>query len=184
MRLIGRVGGFLYTALVCMMIGMAKDLELIPAAWRDYRRFVDLCCVPTMPFPGGPCWIVKGDVGFVGYNFAYRNNGRRLSLFAEHKVYGKAIDLDWLNGNIRQLNRVMVRPSYRGRGIATALVSQTLGLVGVPYIECLTFAELIRNILLRVGFVDHGVTKTGECRYYLWSRDDRGGLGSMGEKAW
>jgi GNAT superfamily N-acetyltransferase len=147
---------------------MITKLNLVPCRWTEYRRFVNLCCVPTMPFHGGKCWLIEGDIGFIGYNYAYRNNSVRYRLFADHIVHGKCIDVQWLNDNVRQLNRVMVRPEHRGQGIATQLVRQTLPMVGVRYIECLTFAHLIRGILLRTGFVDQGLVRSGTCRYYLW----------------
>lgn len=121
-----------------------------------------------MPFHGGPCWIVDGDIAFIGYNFCYWNNRRRNELFPEHLGIRKNIDLSFLNQNFRCLNRLMVRPAYRGQGIATQLVKQTLPLVGVPYIECLTFAELIESVLLRNGFVAHENAIQGTCRYFLW----------------
>lgn len=144
-----------------------KTLRLEPAKWSDYRRFVNLCCVNTMPFHGGKCWTIKGDIGFIGYNFCYWNNRQRNLIWPKHLLLKKHFNLHWLNKNIRCLNRVMVRPEYRGRGIATQLIKQTLPLVGVPYIECLTFAELIKNLLLRNGFVAHGNTTEGSCQYYL-----------------
>lgn len=144
-------------------------LILHQAKWSDYKRFVELCCVPSMPFPGGKCWTIEGDVGFIGYNYPYMNNRQRNIRFPSHMIKHKHFDLDWLNMNIRQLNRVMIRPEYRGRGLATRLVEQTLPMVGVPYIECLTFARLIKNILKRTGFVEYGDSLKHTCRYYLWT---------------
>lgn len=143
-------------------------LELEPARWSDYGRFVDLCCVPTRPFHGGRCWTVKGDIAFIGYNFCYWNNRQRNELFSEHLGLRKNIDLEWLNRNVRCLNRVMVRPEYRGQGIATRLVRQTLPLVGVPYVECLTWAHLIKHILIRCDFVEFSAPIDKKCGYYLW----------------
>ena len=143
-------------------------LNLKPARWPDYKRFVDLCCVTTMPFHGGPCWTVGNDIAFIGYNFCYWNNRQRNLLFPEHLGLRKNIDLKWLNQNFRCLNRVMVRPAYRGQGIATQLIRQTLPLVNVPYIECLTFSELIESLLLRNGFAAHENAVQDTCRYYLW----------------
>lgn len=144
-------------------------LTLEPAKWSDYQRFVDLCCVPTMPFHGGKCWTVKGDIAFIGYNFCFRNNQQRNLIFPQYLIGHAYMDLSWLNKNIRCLNRVMVRPEHRGKGIATQLVRQTLPMVKVPYIECLAFAQLIRTVLLRCNFIEYGQTAQNTCNYYLWT---------------
>lgn len=149
-------------------------LQLRPATWIDYRRFVNLCCVNTLPFHGGRCWTVEGDIAFIGYNFCYWNNHQRNLIWPERLLAGRHFDLQWLNDNVRCLNRVMVRPEHRGEGIATRLVRQTLPLVGVPYVECLTFAELIRGILLRCGFEMYGKASKNTCFYYLWSSQNSG----------
>lgn len=147
---------------------VTDDLVLRPAKWSDYQRFVTLCCVPTMPFHAGLCWTVGGDIAFIGYNFCYRNNRQRGLIFREHLIDNRFMNVRWLNKNVRCLNRVMVRPEYRGQGIATRLVKQTLPLVGVPYVECLTFAELIKNVLIRCGFESYGKAAQNTCHYYLW----------------
>lgn len=151
-----------------------NELILNRATWKDYQRFVDLCCVPTFPFHGGPCWIVEGDIAFVGYNYCFWNCGTRLKLFPEHVVNKRRIDVQWLNQNFRCLNRVMVRPSHRGKGIATQLVRQTLPIVGVKFVECLTFSNLIKGVLSRCEFTNHGPVKSGTCDYFLWKKEDAG----------
>lgn len=142
--------------------------DIVPCTWRKYRSFVNLCCVSTMPFPGGPCWVIEPEVAFIGYNYSYYNNSQRNLIFPEKLICRRYFDLDFLNQNFRCLNRVMVNPKYRRQGLATKLITETLPKVGVRYIECLTFAELIRNILLRCGFQEYGESKTGSCRYYLF----------------
>lgn len=164
-------------AVVSQLCHILAVLKISPAKWSDYLRFVNLCCVSTLPFRGGKCWTVEGDIAFIGYNFCYWNNRQRNLLWPNHLIDSRYFDLHWLNSNIRCLNRVMVRPEYRGQGIATQLVTQTLPLVGVPFIECLTFAELIRDILLRCGFKAHGSAVKNTCKYYLWSLSPGTGLG-------
>lgn len=160
------------------------ELDLEPATWKDYRRFVGYCCVATLPFQSGKCWVVKGDKAFIGYNHPYRFNHCRNQHFRSLLVNRKFLPINWLNDNVRLLNRVMVRPQYRGQGIATQLVKQTLPLVGVTYVECLTFAELIMGVLHRCGFQQHGESLKHTCQYWLWTNPYGGYLrllGSMNE---
>lgn len=157
-----------------------EDLELQEASWKDYRRFVEFCCVPTLPFQSGKCWTVKGDKAFIGYNHPYRFNHCRNVEFEQILTKHRYIPINWLNDNVRLLNRVMVRPQYRGRGIATQLVKQTLPMLGVTYVECLTFAELIMGVLHRCGFVQRGLSLKKTCQYWIWANPHPGNLRLLG----
>jgi GNAT superfamily N-acetyltransferase len=160
---------------------LVDNLILLPAKWQDYKRFQSLCCVDTVPAVVGPCWImalqaadesclIEPEVAFVGYSYAFRDNAiRRIALPLIPKMSRRRA-MSYLNRNIRCLTRVMVKPLYRGRGIASCIIQQTLPLVGVPFIECLTFTEGIASILLKCGFVNHGRQLTGKCDYFLFKQ--------------
>ena len=143
-------------------------LKIKPAKWSDYNRFKSLCCVDTMPYHGGICWTVEGDIAFVGYNFCYRNNNQRNLIWPEHIGKRQHFDTIWLNKNIRNAARLMVRPEHRKKGIATQLLIQTLPLVNVPFIEAWKYAELATNILTRAGFEKFGSSHNESCQYFLW----------------
>lgn len=155
-----------------------SKLILLPGKWTDYQRFKPLCCVDSTPAIAGPCWtaailaadvsyIEAADVGFVGYSYAFRNNSCRLVAMPEIRGKSKRYTISYLNRHVRCLTRIMVRPSHRGRGIATKIIQATLPIVGVRYVECLTFTESIALILKRCGFVNYGQTGGMECDYWL-----------------
>ena len=154
---------------------------LLPAKWSDYKRFQSLCCVDTVPAVAGPCWImallaadfshlIEPEVAFIGYTYAFRNNSVRLAALPELTKMNRRRQMSFLNRNIRCLTRVMVKPLYRGRGIASQIIAETLPLVSVPFIECLTFTAGIASILSKAGFVNHGRQASGQCDYFLYSR--------------
>jgi GNAT superfamily N-acetyltransferase len=156
-------------------------LMLKPAVWSDYSRFVNLCCVPTMPKVTGPCWImslltddetayIEPEVAFIGYSYPFRNNARRHVALPYYHSLNRRRQIYWLNKNVRCLTRVMVKPEHRGRGIAKELIRQTVPKLCVPYVECLTFTAGIAKILTDCGFTDYGQSDKATCNYYLKSQ--------------
>lgn len=158
-------------------------LILEPTGWYSYQRFKPLCCVDAEPHPSGPCWlafvpndeseqVVPYEIGFIGYNHTFRNNGVRYQFL--RRIVGPNLrrQRSYMNRNFRCLSRVMIRPEFRGRGYATEVVSRTLPMVGVRFIECLTYADLIKGVLVRCGFRPMGDVASGTCSYYLWDYEN------------
>lgn len=142
--------------------------KILRCTWKKYSKFAEFCCVQNSPHPSGTCFCIEPDVAFIGYNFPWKNNGVRLRIWPEHTIQKKAIDLAWLNQNVRTLSRVMVSPEFRNNGVAERLIRKTIDSVGVRYIECVTFTAQIARILEKVGFVNHGRLSSGICDYYLY----------------
>lgn len=152
---------------------------LLPAHWDDYIRFKPLCCVDSMPYSRGQCWVlglmaadesgwIDPDAGFIGYNWPYRFNSIRPTAIKELLGLPDRSRYTYINRHIKTLSRIMIRPKWRARGYASWLIENTLSLVLADYIECLTFTEQIASILLRQGFIQYGRTGGMECDYFLW----------------
>jgi len=148
---------------------MTSTLDLKRATWKDYSRFVHLCCVPTIPYHGGQCWILGDDFAFIGYSYPFRNNRLRNRIFPVIQRLGKTDQCEYLNSHFRILSRLMVKPENRGRGLASSILSQTLPLIGNFCVECLTFEPIICHLLATHGFQNYGWSKTSECYYYIKS---------------
>ena len=50
---------------------------------------------------------------------------------------GKSPAMQLVNNNVRVISRVVIEPRYRGLGLAHRLVSETMSLLDMPYIEAL-----------------------------------------------
>jgi GNAT superfamily N-acetyltransferase len=151
----------------------------LPATWDDYLRFRPLCCVDSLPYQRGQCWTlglralseeywIDADIGFIGYNYPFRHNSIRNVALPILRQIPKRSRMTWINRHVRTLSRIMIRPAYRGRGYASRLLENTLGMVNADFVECLTFTESIAHILERAGFKNYGKTGGLECDYYLW----------------
>lgn len=171
---------------------MKQDIELIlqEADWGAYERFKTFCCVDTQPVVVSRAWTcgireiegdgwISMDAGFIGFVYPYRNNGARLKALPLLTGMSKRRSCYWMAQNMRNLSRVMVRPEFRGMGIATEMVKRTVKLLAVRYVECWTFAEKIESILERAGFQRHGNSVDGECGYWLKINDEFPVLGGV-----
>lgn len=165
-----------------------EKLILLDGCWDDYSRFKQLCCVDTVPFCRGVCWTLgildeggecweDADAGFIGYDWSYRHNSIRETALPEYAALPRISRYKWMNQNLRQLSRVMIRPKHRGMGYAYWLVANTLPMVGIRFIECVTFTASIAHILEKAGFIRFGIAGEQACDYYLWTNPARHNAG-------
>lgn len=156
-----------------------EKLIIIDANWSDYGRFKSLCCVDTIPFGRGQCWTLgilddsgnafdDADAGFIGFDWCYRHNSVREQALQEYEALPRISRYTWMNANMRQLSRIMIRQEHRGKGYASWLLKMALCRVDARYIECVTFTEKIRYILENAGFEKFGKTGGMGCDYFLF----------------
>lgn len=146
----------------------AVNLTITACSWKDYKNFMHLCSVNTIPYHGGKCWKYESDAGFIGYNFCYRFCPIRAVYFKELKGLDLAGKLDFCNRNIRALSRVMIAAEFRGRGLAKRLINETKNIVGVPFIECIAADERIAGLLEACGFIRIEEAPGNTLRYYVY----------------
>ncbi|HUW84579.1 MAG TPA: hypothetical protein VMZ31_17490 [Phycisphaerae bacterium] len=75
-----------------------------------------------------------------------------------------------LNREVRILRRLVIHPDVRGCGLGHWLVRETLGMVGVPYVECLANMGTVNPVFERAG-----MERIGECplpagRQKMWEQ--------------
>jgi ABC-type branched-subunit amino acid transport system ATPase component/GNAT superfamily N-acetyltransferase len=78
-----------------------------------------------------------------------------------------------LNREVRILRRLVIHPDVRGCGLGHWLVRETLGMVGVPYVECLANMGTVNPVFERAG-----MERIGECplppgRQKMWQQLER-----------
>ena len=144
------------------------SLVIEPCTWEAYKDFVHLCSISVIPYHGGKCWKYTNLAGFIGYNYCFRNSPFWAEYFVELQGKSKKDQLLWANQNIRMLSRVMIVPEFRGRGLAKRLILETILLVGVPFVECMTAEERISRLLVSCGFVEYIAVSGHRLGYYVY----------------
>jgi len=68
---------------------------------------------------------------------------------------GRVSAADLINRELRIISRVVVAPNWRGLGLASRLVAETLGQVGTPYIEALAAMGEMHPMFVRAGMTGY-----------------------------
>lgn len=80
------------------------------------------------------------------------------------KKSGKAY-LDYINKCFRRLARIVVHPKYRGIGLSTKLITETMPRLEVPYVECLAVMAKYHPFLEKAGMVRIDTTPSNIIEY-------------------
>jgi GNAT superfamily N-acetyltransferase len=76
---------------------------------------------------------------------------------------GRAGQLQIINQNIRCISRVIIEPRYRGLGLASRLVSQTMPLLDVPIIEAMAVMGAVNPFFERAGMKAYTAKTPARC---------------------
>jgi len=68
---------------------------------------------------------------------------------------GRVATADLINRELRIISRVVVAPNWRGLGLASRLVAETLGEVGTPYVEALAAMGEMHPMFVRAGMTGY-----------------------------
>jgi GNAT superfamily N-acetyltransferase len=77
---------------------------------------------------------------------------------------GRVATASLINQELRIISRVVVAPNWRGLGLASRLVAETLPRVGTPYVEALAAMGEMHPLFVRAGMTAYpqGPSKEGE----------------------
>jgi len=63
----------------------------------------------------------------------------------------RRLQLQMVNKYIRCISRVIIEPRYRGLGLASRLVAETMGKLGVPFIEAMAVMGMVHPFFEKAG---------------------------------
>jgi len=136
---------------------VCENLQITPGCLDDYRllaryHYLDARTGPasaifTLRRPGG-----KTPVGVIVYSNAPVVLELR-NIATAHVFAGldRGTQLELINANIRRISRLVIEPRFRGLGLASRLVRETMPLVNVPIVEALAVMGWINPFFERAG---------------------------------
>ncbi len=99
--------------------------------------------VYTMPSPGLELRNVATDNLFAGFD--------------------KKTQLALINNNIRRISRVIIEPRFRGLGLATRLVRETMPQMNVPIVEAMAVMGLVNPFFEKAGMKAYKAKMPARC---------------------
>lgn len=139
-----------------------KQLEIVPGSMDDYRRFAGyhyrearLVGVKAVYIlrPGRPLGSFgQRPAGIIIYTMANpRVELRRAATAGAFAGLDRQTGLALLNRHVRCIARVIIDPRFRGIGLASRLVRETMSRMNVPIVEALGVMPLVNPFLERAG---------------------------------
>ena len=139
-----------------------RALEIVPGNLADYRQLAVHHYRDSCPVAVKAVFVLRpkhrmaalGDkvAGAIVYAMPTpRVQQRRLATGGMFADLDRQTELSLINRNIRCIARVVIEPRFRGIGLATRLVRETLPAMNVPIIEALGVMPSVNPFLERAG---------------------------------
>jgi len=136
---------------------VCENLQILPGCLDDYKWLSRYHYRGDHPGPTSAIFVIRrssceAPVGVI----IYSNPPLVLELrnIATNHIFAgldRSTQLEFINANIRRISRVIVEPRFRGLGLASRLVRETMPLVNVPIIEALAVMGWVNPFLERAG---------------------------------
>ena len=139
-----------------------KKLEIVPGDLGDHRqlaayhyrdgRLAAVKRVFSLRANGSPGTAETRPAGVIVY--AMPNPRVELRNVATGDIFSgldRQTELSLINHNVRLISRVIIEPRFRGIGLASRLVRETMPMMEVPIVEALGVMPLVNPFLERAG---------------------------------
>jgi hypothetical protein len=154
---------------------VTRGLRIVEGSFDDYKRLARLhyrgsqAGAVTAIFAIRPAKKLAGSLGTetIGV-IAYRTPGPEnelrnvatSNLFAD---FDRGTQLSLINKNIRCISRVIIEPRFRGLGLASRLVRETMPQVNVPIVEALAVMGRVNPFFEKAGMTAYAATMPARC---------------------
>lgn len=138
---------------------VCENLQIVPGCLDDYERLSRYHYRGGHPGPASAIFVMsragsKTPVGVIIYSTAPAV--LELRNFATNHIFAgldRSTQLGLINANIRRISRVIIEPRFRGLGLASRLVRETMPLVNVPIIEALAVMGWVNPFFEKAGMM-------------------------------
>jgi len=135
---------------------VCKRLRIVPGSTDDYKALAHYHYRDSRIGPYAAIFTLKGDFGRPAGVIVYTMPAPALELrnIATDNMFAgfdRSTQLALVNKNIRCISRVIIEPRFRGLGLASRLVSQTMPQMHLPIIEAMAVMGLVNPFFERAG---------------------------------
>jgi len=140
-----------------MICSVTRKLKVVPGCLDDYRALANYHYRDGSPGPFAAIFALKNigqpnPVGVIVYKMP--TPGIELRNIATGNLFAgldRSTQLALINKNIRCISRVIIEPRFRGLGLASRLVRETMPHINVPIIEALAVMGLVNPFFEKAG---------------------------------
>jgi len=136
---------------------VCENLQIVPGCLDDYKRLARYHYLGSQTGPVSAIFVLsragfKTPVGVIVYSNAPAVLELR-NIATNHAFAGldRSTQLELINANIRRISRLIIEPRFRGLGLASRLVRETMPLVNVPIVEALAVMGWVNPFFERAG---------------------------------
>ena len=136
---------------------VCENLQITPGCLDDYRRLARYHYLDGCTGPASAIFVLskagcQTPVGVIVYSNAPVVLELR-NIATGHVFAGldRGTQLELINANIRRISRLIIEPRFRGVGLASRLVRETMPLVNVPIVEALAVMGWVNPFFERAG---------------------------------
>lgn len=136
---------------------VCENLQIVPGCLGDYKRLARYHYRGSHLGPTAAIFALsrtgcETPVGVIVYSNASAVLELR-NIATNHVFAGldRSTQLELINANIRRISRLIIEPRFRGLGLASRLVRETMPLVNVPIVEALAVMGWVNPFFERAG---------------------------------
>ena len=136
-----------------------EKLQIVPGGLEDYKKLAHFHYRDSCPGPFAAIFVIKPvktlnaePVGVIVYTMP--SAGAELRNIATGNFFAgfdNRTRLSLINKNIRCISRVIIEPRFRGLGLASRLVRETMPKMDVPIIEAMAVMGLVNPFFEKAG---------------------------------
>jgi hypothetical protein len=139
---------------------ITQNLEIVSGTRADYEFLSQYHYRQTSIGPYAAIYTLKGKfrtaerletVGVIVYTTPAAGSQMRTAAIPFLSGLDRCTRLKLINANIRTISRVVIEPRFRSLGLAARLVSETMPLMNVPFIEALAVMGQVNPFFEKAG---------------------------------
>jgi hypothetical protein len=143
---------------------VTKKLKIVRGGLDDYKRLAGFHYRNSRLGPYAGIFAIRPAIGVIVYTMP--SPGLELRNIATDSLFtgfDKATRLALINKNIRCIGRVIIEPRFRGLGLASRLVRETMPKMGVPIIEAIAVMGRVNPFFEKAGMTAYTAKMSARC---------------------